>query len=222
MKQNLVLFAKPPLPGVAKTRLAENLGTDEAAQVARGMLLDTVDLCQRVAAGSIELVLAYTHARAWFERHVGGHWRLLEQVGRGLGERLDNALAALDAGPEDATVFIGMDSPHLAAEVLLEGFRMLREEPTVLGPCEDGGYYLIGTKGAWPGGTLAAVRWSTHHAKADTLQAFNDAGLHYSLLPVSYDVDDLASLQRLACDLGRADEALLPATRRALMRLGII
>ncbi|MGD8240939.1 MAG: TIGR04282 family arsenosugar biosynthesis glycosyltransferase [Armatimonadota bacterium] len=221
MKRRLVLFAKPPRSGEAKTRLAADIGPEAASLVARALLADTLALCEAVAAGAEgpppELVLAYTDDRAYFEARVSDAWQLLPQDGADLGERLQNALAALDPAPEDATVFIGMDAPHLPTEYLGRAFHALAESGTVLGPCEDGGYYLVGVRGVWPGGVLAGVRWSTPHALADTRAAFEKAGLTCATLPGWYDVDDSRSLRRLARDLDAMPPDALSHLRKTLL-----
>lgn len=224
VKCTLVLFAKPPVLGVAKTRLAVAIGADAAALVAEALLADTLALCETVteAGGSpdIELILAYTDDRDYFASAVSDRWRLLRQEGAHLGERLENALAALRPSSDDATVFVGMDAPHLPQEFLRRAFDALREFDTVLGPCEDGGYYLVGVRGIWPRGILAGVRWSTEHALDDTRAAFEHAGLGCATLPEWYDIDDVESLGRLAADLETLPPDALPHVRAALATLG--
>jgi glycosyltransferase A (GT-A) superfamily protein (DUF2064 family) len=85
----------------------------------------------------------------------------------------------------------------------------------VLGPAEDGGYYLIGLKRPAPR-LLREVRMSTPTVLADTLAIAAEAGLRVALLPMWYDVDDVASLARLRAELASADAGVAPATRRFL------
>lgn len=233
MTRRLVVLAKPPLPGVAKTRLAASLGAEAAAGVAAALLLDTVTLCERFAhavsrglspgCGSapepVELVLAYTHERLWFETHLAAHWRLLQQRGEGLDRRIDCVLDDLCVAADDLTLFLGMDSPHLPPERPAEAFAALQSAGTVLGPCEDGGYYLIGVRGRWPHGTLARVRFGTDRAFADTAEALAAAGLSCAVLAAGYDVDDLESLRRLARDCEGPAPDLPARTRAELARL---
>lgn len=223
MTRTLVLFAKPPLPGIAKTRLAEELGPERAAMVAEGLLADSVLLAEGLAgaAGAVRLVLAYTEARSWFEAAVGDRWELLEQRGEDLGERLERALGEVAPTDDDATVFMGMDAPHLPRECLEQAFEALEEQRTVLGPCDDGGYYLVGVRGTWPAGILGDVRWSTAHALGDTLLAFLGSNLTCAMLSLCYDVDDLAHLRRLVRDLAEMPAEALPHTRAVLRELGL-
>ncbi len=225
MTNYLVLFAKPPLSGVAKTRLAEELGTEVAALVASALLSDTLALCESIIFDDLtapELVLAYSAERNWFTSVVSDRWNLLAQEGEDLGQRLENALTALVQSRQDRTVFIGMDAPHLPAEFLQQAFGALGGFDTVLGPCDDGGYYLVGVRGTWPAGILRAVRWSTEYALADTHSAFNQAGLSCAPLPIWYDIGDVDDLHRLAGDLATMPATALPHVRAALQELGVV
>lgn len=225
MTRRLVVFAKPPLPGVAKTRLAVDLGTVPTAQVARAMLLDTIGLCERLwsapSCTDSELVLAYTDEADWFASRLSSRWLLIQQRGDDLGQRLENALAEMDPSQEDATAFIGMDAPHLPVALLDGAFMQLSASRAVLGPCDDGGYYLVGVRGLWPAGVLSKVRWSTEHALADTREALAAAGLPCTDLAPWYDIDDLASLRRLAQQMPELPANTLPHVRRVLSLLNL-
>ena len=214
MTQRLVLFAKPPLGGTAKTRLAADIGDAAASAVAEALLADTIALCESIPGPA--LILAYTDDEEYFAGLVADRWQLLRQEGAGLGERLENALAALRPSHDDGTVFLGMDAPHVPPEFLLQAFEALGESDTVLGPCDDGGYYLLGVRGTWPSGILGSVRWSTEHAYDDTRAAFANSELGCAALPPWYDVDDVDSLQRLADDLDAMGADALPHVRATL------
>ena len=225
MTNYLVLFAKPPLSGVAKTRLASELGTEAAALIASALLSDALALCESIIFDDLtapKLVLAYSEYRDWFTSAVSDRWNLLAQEGEALGQRLENALMALVQSRQDRTVFIGMDAPHLPAEFLQQAFGALDGFDTALGPCDDGGYYLVGVRGTWPSRILRTVRWSTEHALADTHSAFNHAGLSCVTLPIWYDIDDVDGLHRLADNLPTMSATALPHVRAALQELGIV
>jgi len=115
-----------------------------------------------------------------------------------------------------------MDAPHLPAEFLQQAFRALDGFDTALGPCDDGGYYLVGVRGTWPSRILRTVRWSTEHALADTSSAFNRAGLSCATLPTWYDIDDVDDVHRLADNLVTMPATALPHVRTALAELAIL
>ncbi|MFO8080770.1 MAG: TIGR04282 family arsenosugar biosynthesis glycosyltransferase [Armatimonadota bacterium] len=205
MTRRLVLFAKPPLPGRAKTRLAEEIGPASAARVAEALLRDTIALAESLAERfpdeETRLVLAYTDRQDWFTPALSHDWRLIEQRGDDLGERIENALADLDPAPDDRTIFIGMDCPQMPPERIEEAFEALEESNAVLGPCDDGGYYLIGVRGGIPAGVLDNVRWSTTEAMGDTVAALESANMTVAELTPGYDVDTAEDLQRLAREM---------------------
>ncbi len=229
MKRILVLFAKPPTAGVAKTRLAEALGVEGAAAVATALLEDSFTLCENVQledGSKPDLVVAYAEGKEFFDEAVDcraayERWKLLAQGKGNLGERLDKALADIAPEEDDQTIFVGMDAPHLPPERVGEAFARLAEARSVLGPCDDGGYYLVGVRGRWPIGILAPVRWSTADAMADTVSAFEKVGMDVATLEPWYDIDDLAGLGRLATDLKQMEPTALTMTRVALRELGL-
>lgn len=215
----LVVFAKAPLPGQAKTRLAADIGPARAARIAAALLADTLLLCDSLAeAAQSERVLAHAGERGWFERHAPPGWHLLAQRGGNLGQRLDNALADLGPGPEDRTLFLGMDAPHISPAALSRALALLDSADIVLGPCDDGGYYLLGVRGSWPSGVLEAVRWSTPDALDDTRSLLERAGLRCTLLPSAYDIDHVDDLVRLQRDLLAMPAGALPNLRATLGR----
>jgi len=225
MTRRLVLFAKPPLPGHAKTRLAEQIGPAAAARIAEALLHDTIalaeSLAERAPAEAPKLVLAYTDSQDWFTPSLTHDWRLIEQRGDDLGKRIENALADLDPAPDDRTLFIGMDCPQMPPERVAEAFEALEDANAVLGPCDDGGYYLIGVRGGIPEGVLDSVRWSTTQAMSDTVAALESANMTVAELLPGYDVDTAEDLQRLAREM--AADALddLANLTKTLADLGI-
>ncbi len=140
----LLVVAKAPVPGVAKTRVAKTVGDELAADLAAAALLDTLDAA--IALGW-PLVVAMTGdltqaARSGeiTQRLDGIH--VVEQRGDGLGERLANAHADADAG--HGVVQVGMDTPQLTVEDLFSAGRLVAEGTTAIGPAEDGGWWLLG------------------------------------------------------------------------------
>jgi rSAM/selenodomain-associated transferase 1 len=225
MSDSLVLFAKPAKPGLAKSRLAASIGPVAAAKMAAAMLDDTLALCEGIVLDgsnrSPQLVLAYTQDADWFAPRLSSRWRSLLQEGAGLGSRLENALASLDPSGASRTVFVGMDAPHLPPERLRDAFAALDadQSATVLGPCEDGGYYLIGVRGRWPAGALEDIRWSTAEALTDTRAALGKHGIDCAMLPEWYDVDTIEELRRLAGELATMPPEHMRHVREALGQL---
>jgi glycosyltransferase A (GT-A) superfamily protein (DUF2064 family) len=157
-------------------------------------------------------------ARAYF-RALAPDFVLLAQQGDDLGARLDNALTyCLTQAGASKAVIMDTDSPTLPWEVLDQAFTLLDTADVVLGPCDDGGYYLIGLTRPAPR-LLREVTMSTPHVVEDTLALAAAEGLTTALLPCWYDVDTAAELARLIQDLSRLPPQRAAHTRQALARL---
>lgn len=212
----LLVVAKQPAAGQAKTRLTPPLSPDEAAALYECFLRDTLDLIRRVPA--VQPAIAYLPADATgYSAALAPDFELLPQQGPDLGARLDHALTSyLDRGFERVAI-MNSDGPTLPVAHLTAAFAQLRDGADVaLGPAEDGGYYLIGLKRPAPR-LLREVRMSTPTVLADTLALAAEEGLRVALLPTWYDVDDVASLGRLRDELAQVPAAIAPATRRFLL-----
>jgi rSAM/selenodomain-associated transferase 1 len=213
----LLVMAKRPIPGQSKTRLVPPLSHAQAAALYECFLRDSLDLMRQVPGS--QPVVAYTpgYARAYFAA-LAPDFELLPQQGRGLGARLDNTLTHyLDLGYR-RVVAMDSDSPTLPLAYLVAAFQALaRPNDVVLGPADDGGYYLIGLKQPAPR-LLRQVRMSTSHVLQDTLALARQEGLRVELLPVWYDVDDRQSLARLAAELREAAPGVARHTRAFLQR----
>jgi rSAM/selenodomain-associated transferase 1 len=218
MPDTLLVVAKKPVPGQAKTRLCPPLTGEQAAGLYECFLRDTLALMRRVPA--VQRAIAYlpAGARGYFQQ-VAPDMALICQRGATLGERLDNLLTrALRAGAGRAVV-IDSDSPTLPVAYLTQAFDRLRQADVVIGPAQDGGYYLIGMQKPHPH-LLRSVQMSTPHVLEDTLALAARAGVSVSLLPAWYDVDTLADLHRLHAEIASLDgNGTAALTRRWLAQV---
>jgi len=156
--------------------------------------------------------------RAYF-RALATDMELFPQRGRDLGERLDHLLSDVLAAGACCAVVMDSDSPTLPAAYLARAFDLLDSpREVVLGPCDDGGYYLIGVKQPQPR-LLREVRMSTPHVARDTLALAKEMKLNVGLLPAWYDVDTVAELERLRAELTAAPAHVAPHTRKFLSSL---
>lgn len=209
----LLVFAKPPRAGLAKTRLAERLGSEGAAELARAFFEDT---WARVAAlGWARPVLVTTDpdAAEWRELGVRRTWR---QSPGDLGERLTTAFRRALADGAPAALAIGADSPGLPVEILEAARSALQDADAVLGPSTDGGFYLLGLKSCEEN-LLSNLPWSTGATFDRTRDRLVERGLRVAVLPTWFDVDLPEDLAPLGRRLDRG-EISAPATARALAR----
>jgi hypothetical protein len=212
----LLVIAKRPAPGQTKTRLTPPLSPEQAAQLYECFLSDTLAVAR--AAPDVTRLINYApdEAKDYF-RALAPDFGLVPQIGADLGERLDNALTHCLSDGFTRAVIMDSDSPTLPAAHLAQAFHALEEADVVLGPCDDGGYYLIGLKRPAPRLTRE-VMMSTPHVLRDTLALARRLRLKTALLPTWYDVDTSAELSRLRSELAAHPNGAAPATRAFLAR----
>ena len=212
--RRLLLFTKPARPGRVKTRLIGELTAEEAARL-HGAFLD--DLLDRLQGGDFELTLAW--ALDPDEEVPAGPVPGVRQRGSDLGERLYLALseAALSEAGSGTVAAVGSDHPALPLELVHRAFATVEAgADVVLGPAEDGGYYLIALRaGAVSPRLFADIAWSTEQVLATTLERCRELRLRVELLPSASDVDTPDDLRRLAGHMITSDLGC-PRTRELL------
>jgi len=225
------VMAKAPREGAVKTRLTPPLTPAAAVALSEGFLTDVVEKIHEAAqAAPIVPFIAYAPAAA--EAHFAGFvargTRLVLADGEaisedgisGIGRSLLQATQSLLRCGFTAACMVSADAPSLPAAVLCEAAWALAEEGErmVLGPAEDGGYYLIGLKGRHPR-IFQNIPWSSEKVADETVARAREIGLPVVLLRAWYDVDDEVTLRRLSRALdGGAERA--EATKACLARLG--
>jgi uncharacterized protein len=211
----LIVVAKRPTPGKTKTRLSPPLTPELASALYENFLFDTLDQMRQV--DDAQRVIAYLDERDYFQR-LAPDFELIPQEGHDLGSRLDNALTLYLARGYERVVIMDSDSPTLPSDFLAQAFQILADSAdVVLGPCDDGGYYLIGIKKPTPR-LLREVNMSTPTVAAETIALAQEEGLHVVTLPIWYDIDDVASLSRLIKEIGNQDSGLATNTRRFIFQ----
>jgi rSAM/selenodomain-associated transferase 1 len=206
-RRALVVIAKEPVPGAAKTRLAPVLGADGAARVAAAMLVDTLAVMAQVDAEPW-VCFAPPDARTRMADLAPG-CGLLAQVDGDLGDRLAACFAALLGGGADRVVIVAADTPHVPPETFEGAFALLDQVDMVLGPAHDGGYYLVGAKAPHPE-LFVGVPMGTDAVLQVTIQRAIHRGLRIGTVPTLRDLDRLEDL-RAALAAGELDGS--PRTR---------
>jgi hypothetical protein len=213
--KSLFVVAKQPAPGQTKTRLCPPLAGETAAALYECLLRDTLDLMRQVAGVQCGIAYLPEDATGYF-RALAPDMLLVPQQGANLSERLAHVLNDALLGGATQAVVMDSDSPTLPAAYVQQAFSELDgAADVVLGPCDDGGYYLIGLKQPHLR-LLREVTMSTPNVVRDTLALADELGLRSVLLPQWYDVDTAQELVRLQEELAHADPAVAPATRRFL------
>ncbi len=193
----VIVMAKAPVAGYAKTRLIPALGADGAAQLAQRLLRHAVAQALAAAIGPVELCCAPDAQHPVFAELAGDVRVTLSEQGEGdLGARMARALQRALA-THDRAVLIGTDAPALDAVVLRAARDRLSDHDAVLGPAFDGGYTLIGLRRAEPS-LFEAMPWSTPQVLAITRERLRAAGLRHAELAPLHDIDEPADLVHLS------------------------
>src|SRR5881397_2528245 len=201
----LAIMTKAPQAGQVKTRLVPPLKPDEAAELNSFFLRDTTTAIANSATAKDACGIAvYTPigSESAYTDILPDNFRLLLQRGDRFGERLYFAAVDLFKCGFESVCLIDSDSPTVPAKSFSHAVAELTKlgDRVVLGPCDDGGYYLIGLKK--PHRELfEQIDWSTRRVLDQTRQRAREIGLEVKLLPPGYDVDDGASLCRLCKEL---------------------
>ncbi|MFH0961020.1 MAG: TIGR04283 family arsenosugar biosynthesis glycosyltransferase [Pseudomonadota bacterium] len=187
----LIVFCRYPEPGKAKTRLIQAFGAQGAAEYHRfltELTMDKVrDLCSANSGRTVEV--HYTGGNtALMKDWLGQDLMYIEQPLGDLGQRMQFAFEhAFEEGAR-RVVLIGVDVPGISVHLLKEAFFKLRRHDLVLGPCEDGGYYLIGLSRPFAG-MFQGISWGTDTVAQDTLTLAQRNSLSYELIKTLKDVD---------------------------------
>ena len=213
----VLVVAKAPVPGLAKTRLAATLGDAAAADIAAAALLDTLDA---VADAQVETrVVAMTGdlARACRAPEIRDRlaaFTVIDQRGDDFAARLVNAHADAAALTGRPVLQIGMDTPQVSAELLTDCARALLSAPVVLGMARDGGWWVLGVTEAATAKCLLDVPMSRSDTGALTLAALQHTGVSVTLVEELHDVDTVDDIETVRTRCGPSSR-FVATTREA-------
>ena len=209
----LVVMARYPEAGKTKTRLARTIGQAEAANLYQAFL---TDLATRFVNLNCDLHWAYTPANVDYQTFITAlvpyqtqqMWSFPQQ-GADFAERLHHAFQWAEQHGFQRTIVISSDSPHIRPEMITRAIEALEHADVVLGPADDGGYYLLAMHKAYD--VFSGIPMSTAVVAQMTIEAAQRRGLKVHLLDSLFDIDELPDLQRLA-RLLETDSTLAPTT----------
>jgi hypothetical protein len=227
-RQALFIMARLPVAGQTKTRLGAAIGAEAATALYRAFLRDLGERFTRAAARACyDLYWFYAApagvGEAAFAAQVPAGGMLFRQEGQDFAARLWHGFRTLSARGYERVVVIGSDSPHLPAAWVAQAFESLATHDVVIGPAEDGGYYLLGQRVQdAPIDLFSGIAMSTATVCAETLARARAAGLSVAQTPATFDIDEADDLDRLRRALREAPSALAdaaPATQALLSAL---
>lgn len=184
MSKGLIIFIKNPVPGKVKTRVAEDLGNEKALEIYRELCLITRKVAQKFEG---KLYVFYSDEILRNDEWQDSIYQKYEQVGQDLGERMADAFSKL-LPLHDILILIGSDCPYLSSEDLGKASMQLQHMDCVLGPAEDGGYYLIGLRKMIPE-LFVNKSWSSRKLYSETIQTLKEVGASVFSLHTLSDID---------------------------------
>ena len=217
-KRILMVVAKAPAAGQTKTRLGAAIGLDAAAEFYKCLLLDVLDVVRCVP----EIVRAIAYFPEGSEdvfREIAPDFKLVLQQGEDFGARLDHVLTTCLANGYTSAGVMSSDTPLIDPFAITNAFDALDQGHDVsLGPCDDGGYYLMTIKSPQPG-ILRPIQMSTPRVLQDTLDAAARHSLRVAMVSMTLDIDTAADLAHIQQQLAQQPAHVAPRTRDWLSRL---
>ena len=193
----IIVFARLPINGKVKTRLAKDLGSDFATSFYKVcaeytfseiLKLEKIDIAPFLFCSE---KAEFEEVRNWSENK----FRYFSQQGNDLGERMFNAFKIIfDAGYRNI-ILVGTDAPDITAELMNDALVLLEKYKCVIGPSNDGGYYLIGFNSTVYN-IFNGIEWSTDSVFGETLERLKKSNLSYFVMKKMLDIDKKEGLKK--------------------------
>jgi rSAM/selenodomain-associated transferase 1 len=195
MKKRLIVFAREPVPGLVKTRLAAAIGDRAAAELYETMLQDVLKTCRQL--DDVETVVFWACEEESLPRLAERYRCSSRRQSPGdLGQRMQSAFADMFSNGCELCCIIGSDAPDVPLSYIQKAYAVLETQRSnvVFGPSRDGGYYLLGLRQVWPL-LFTKIPWSSADVLEESLAAARDSGAIVTLLPEWQDIDTVEDLQ---------------------------
>ena len=190
MNKNLLLiFTRNPELGKVKTRLAKTIGAEKALAIYKFLLAHTKKVTEKIAC---DKAVYYSVKVKEDDLWNGEIYQKKQQLGEDLGIRMQNAFQDAFANGYEKVLIVGSDLIDLSEEIIEKGFLQLASNDVVIGPAEDGGYYLLGMKSVHPN-VFKNKNWGTSSVREETLNDLKDKKVH--LLNELNDADVLDDIK---------------------------
>jgi rSAM/selenodomain-associated transferase 1 len=215
---HIIVFVKYPQPGKVKTRLALHIGTQKVIKLYRAFVEDTLDKLDR-GQNSVAVFFDPADKETLFKDWLGNRVYYYPQGTGDLGLKMKKAFDTLFNQKAEKIILIGTDIPQLTVEVIHEAFLLLESNEAVLGPSEDGGYYLIGfRRKTFESSVFHGIQWSVPDVFNSTMRRLDKLNRSVGLLQAFNDIDTIEDLERLKQNISNLS-ATCPKTCRILLDL---
>ncbi len=199
-RRALIILAKHPECGDVKTRLKPELNSSQIAELYGSMIKDTFDLVKKYEFIKIFFFIWPAEYINRFKKYHAERIITQAQEGSNLGQRMFNSINDIFKKGFHQIAVISVDSPNLPDHIIPAAFQLLDENDIVLGPADDGGYYLIALKRVQPS-LFEDIEWSSEKVFRQTVIKAVKLGCDVGLLPEWYDIDTYENLLKLKKDL---------------------
>ena len=213
MDSAIILMAKQPRAGKTKTRLCPPFTPESAALLYESLLKDTLELAGGLEGVLLAVAISPPESLAYFQQITPTGTLLLPVEGHTIGVCLERSLVALLERGYRKALALNTDGPSIPYEYLAQAVRLLDDHDLVLGPGEDGGYYLVGITQTCPA-IFEDIPWSTSAVFARTMAQAERCRLRTALTPPWYDVDSPTDVRRLLIELNQLPLERLAHTRQ--------
>ncbi len=197
MMRAIVVMAKGS--SRVKTRLRPYFEPAVVSKIYLCFLLDRIAQVEKIENAGLFLAYTPREAKSFFGKILSEEFKMICQKGKDLGERLANAADYAFINGFDKVILIDSDSPNLPRRNIYEAFEKLEKYDVVIGPCEDGGYYLIGLRTKRPD-IFSEIPWSTPQVTTCTVMKAKKLRIKIRLLSRWYDVDTIEDMIHLKRD----------------------
>jgi len=211
------VFAKHWTPGRVKTRLAVSIGGEKAAAIHRALLAATLERLPDIGDRRLVVYTPEEH-RNDFAKLAGDCWELWPQREGDLGTRMAAFFDEQFASGADEVVVFGSDCPHLPVERVCSDASRLTADRVLLGPADDGGYYVVAAREGTPS-IFSGIAWGTSHVWRETLAAARRSGIQVVETVACFDIDNREDLDRLLRELEVSDGPALSRLRSKIVAI---
>ena len=196
MRNVICIFAKPPIPGRTKSRLAKDIGDQAAAALSEALLRDIINICLEENSQTY-LFYPPNSKPNDFGDILNPEVKLEVQEGHDLGERMSNCFKSLLSQDYQKVIIVGSDCITLSKQIITECFNHLDESELVIQPAEDGGYVLI-AQSTFRSDVFKDIEWGGEEVMEKTLNIMHSQKFSYHLLETSFDIDEISDLKTLS------------------------
>jgi len=200
MENNCIfLFVKPPVPGLVKTRLAKDVGNEKACIIYKSIAENTIEEIKK-SGFNFEIHFYPENMLEEIQSWLGSEIKTAAQAGINLGDKMKNALTAGFEKGYEKIIILGSDIPDINSEIIKQAFGNINKTP-VIGPCEDGGYYLIGFDAySFDESFFTEIEWSSASVFDETVKKMKKLNLYPALLKTLTDIDDINDYNNYSSD----------------------